>query len=140
VHARDVRAWRVEIRREDGVELRLSGRGRRRSVALPRLPLGYHRVRVTLTSHAGAERVAEQRLILVPPRCPTPRDRLAARAVYGVLANLYTVRSASNWGCGDLSTCGAWSSGRPTAVRRSSVSIRCTRSKIAAIRSARTAR
>jgi 4-alpha-glucanotransferase len=99
----DVRAWRVEVRREDGANLRLSGSGRRRSVRLPRLPLGYHRVRVTLTSHDGGERLAEQRLIVVPPRCSTLRDRLGARSVYGVLANLYTARSASNWGFGDLS-------------------------------------
>jgi len=99
-------AWAVEVECEHGERLHLSGRfgrGARRAIAIPALPLGYHRVRVALSAAGGRERVAEQRLIVVPPRCPTPRERLGGGRVFGLLANLYTVRSADNWGIGDLS-------------------------------------
>ncbi len=100
---RDMRAWSADVLCEDGSRVRVGGRGDRGAIALPPLPLGYHRLRLALTSDRGHERVAEQRLIVVPPRCPAPRARLGGRRVYGVLANLYTVRSAHNWGFGDLS-------------------------------------
>lgn len=94
------RAWSVEVTGEDGARLRISGRGARRSITLPRLPLGYHRVRIEI---AGQDRGAEQRLIIVPASCLTPRERLGSHRVFGILANLYTLRSACNWGFGDLS-------------------------------------
>lgn len=99
----EVRRWAVEVTCEDGTRLRSAGRRARRSITLPALPQGYHQVRLALTLGDGRERVGAQRLIVVPPRCPTPRERLGPRGVYGVLANLYTVRSARNWGFGDLS-------------------------------------
>ena len=104
------RAWSIDIVREDGVRVHLTGvrrRAERPALVLPPLPLGYHRVRVALTAAGGRERVAEQRLIVVPPRCAAPRERLARRRAYGLLANLYTLRSAHNWGFGDLSDLGA---------------------------------
>jgi 4-alpha-glucanotransferase len=97
------RAWSVEVTHEDGARVRISGRGARRSIMLPRLPLGYHRVRIEMAGQDGDERVAEQRLIVVPSSCPTPRERLGSRRVFGLLANLYTLRSTHNWGFGDLS-------------------------------------
>jgi 4-alpha-glucanotransferase len=101
--ARAPRAWAVEVTCEDGTSRRASGIRRGEPIVLPPLPLGYHRLRLSETFGRGTERVGEQRLVVVPSRCPTPRERLGARRVYGILANLYTVRSASNWGFGDLS-------------------------------------
>lgn len=70
-----------------------------------RLPVapapGHHRVHLRL--HFGREHPeAEQRLIVVPPHAPTPNEMLGGRRVFGITANLYTVRSARNWGVGDL--------------------------------------
>jgi 4-alpha-glucanotransferase len=103
--ARGARTWNVRVQCEDGTQVERSGHGARRAIALPRLAPGYHRVQVELGGAAG-ERRAEQRLIVVPPRCPTPRERLGARSVYGLLANLYSLHSAHNWGIGDLSDLG----------------------------------
>jgi 4-alpha-glucanotransferase len=102
---RDACAWTVEVECEDGARRRASGRHQRGdppSIRLPALPLGYHRLRLTVSAGRG-ERTAEQRLIVVPPHCPTPRAALGGRRVFGILANLYTVRSARQWGVGDLS-------------------------------------
>jgi 4-alpha-glucanotransferase len=96
------RAWEAEVICEDGARHRASAR-RGGAVVLPLLPVGYHRLRLSVTSGRGRERIGEQRLIVVPSRCPTPHERLGMHRAYGVLANLYTVRSASNWGFGDLS-------------------------------------
>ncbi len=61
------------------------------------LPEGYHTVEVSVsvgrTEHRGT-----QTLIVAPRAC-----RRADRAC-GVFANLYTVRSAADWGVGDFST------------------------------------
>ncbi|HVE78692.1 MAG TPA: 4-alpha-glucanotransferase [Gemmatimonadaceae bacterium] len=69
---------------------------------LPRsLALGYHTLRVGIRS-AGGEDEAAQSLIVVPPSCPTAEEVLGDRRLFGLTANLYTVRSRRNWGVGDL--------------------------------------
>jgi 4-alpha-glucanotransferase len=66
------------------------------------LPPGYHTVRVTLRA-SGEERSGEQTLIVVPDAFPTVGELAGRDRVFGLIANLYTVRSAANWGVGDLS-------------------------------------
>ena len=61
------------------------------------LPEGYHKLEATLST-GGTERAATQLLIVAPRACRQPGP------VFGVFANLYTVRSAADWGIGDLST------------------------------------
>jgi len=57
-----------------------------------------------LLDAAGAERTGEQMLVVTPGRCTRPADLgLGTPGVYGLLANLYTLRSARNWGAGDFS-------------------------------------
>jgi 4-alpha-glucanotransferase len=64
-------------------------------------PLGYHDLRLALREPAGT-RESSQRLIVVPPRCASPEQVLGGERVSGLTVNLYTVRSARNWGVGDL--------------------------------------
>jgi 4-alpha-glucanotransferase len=100
---RDVRRWQVEVSCEGGEQRRVEGhlRGQQRlSVRLSPLPPGYHDLVLVLTG-GGGERRMRQRLIVVPPRCVTARDRHVHR-VYGLLANVYTLRSAHDWGIGDF--------------------------------------
>jgi 4-alpha-glucanotransferase len=115
--------WAIELRAEDGAAHRGEGQvaaGDARALDLP-LPItpdaGYHALR--LVARAGRdERTAEQSLIVVPEACPSPRDILGGRRVFGVTANLYTVRSARNWGAGDFTDLGellAWSAGAGAA-------------------------
>ena len=65
--------------------------------ALPAdLPLGYHR----LALESAGER-AESLLLHAPRRAYAPRGEAGARA-WGVFLPVYAMRSARNWGCGDL--------------------------------------
>jgi 4-alpha-glucanotransferase len=105
---------RVSIRREDGseaaYELRLAdlpesasaeidGRTWVRKVAHLEvaLPLGYHRVRVSI---GGVD--AETRYIVTPERAWNDHLPARGRRAAGVAVSLYGVRSEHNWGCGDF--------------------------------------
>ncbi len=102
------RAWRVEIELEDGGRRRARGfvaRGAREGIVLRfrrPLPLGYHRLRLVIAGRGGAEIEALQSLIVTPGRCPRPRDVLGRARAVGILAQLYTLRSADDWGIGGL--------------------------------------
>ncbi|HEU4565776.1 MAG TPA: 4-alpha-glucanotransferase [Gemmatimonadaceae bacterium] len=97
--------WEVVVGKESDGEVggwaRADSSGTLR-LALPAvLPIGYHAVRLRLRQ--GERRAeGEQRLIVVPAHCPTPERLLGGRRVFGITANLYTVRSARNWGAGDF--------------------------------------
>jgi 4-alpha-glucanotransferase len=102
--------WAAELRAEDGRRWRrygetrgAAGRGAKRlAILLPRsLELGYHTLRVAIRS---AERQAEasQSLIVVPSATPKVEEVLGDRSIYGIITNLYTLRSGRNWGAGDL--------------------------------------
>jgi 4-alpha-glucanotransferase len=99
--------WRLELTMESGERRSADGRwprGRRAELAIPwpEYPaLGYHHLRLHIDTKQR-ERVAEQLLIVVPSRCVSPRDLLGDQRAFGLVANLYTVRSERNWGAGDL--------------------------------------
>jgi 4-alpha-glucanotransferase len=99
-------AWRLEITLEDGTHRVVEGSwagGPTIEIALPiDIPLGYHNVLVSIASSGGANS-NEQTLIVVPDRCVLPSDIVGEAGAFGLIANLYTVRSDSNWGIGDLS-------------------------------------
>lgn len=64
---------------------------------LPALPdHGYHTLRLEADGRRG-----EQLLIVVPDSCLDPAALLGGRPVFGLIANLYAVRSERNWGAGD---------------------------------------
>jgi len=104
--------WTLTLRTEEGGEWRWTGtthggRSRRMRLELPDVPpLGYHDLTIAFEG-GGKERRATQRLIVVPSRCVAPETRLHGRRGFGITANLYTVRSAKNWGAGDFADLGA---------------------------------
>ena len=99
--------WTLTLRTEEGIETRWSGTthggpSRRETLALPVVPpLGYHDLMVTFHG-AEHECSARQRLIVVPSQCTPPEARLHGRRGFGITTNLYTVRSGTNWGAGDI--------------------------------------
>ncbi|MBO0900838.1 4-alpha-glucanotransferase [Cellulomonas sp. zg-ZUI222] len=81
----------VEPRQVDG---RLVGRA---TFALPDdLPLGWHEIRAE-----GPSAHAHSPVVVTPERLELP-ERLRDGAVWGVMAQLYSVRSRTSWGVGDL--------------------------------------
>ena len=99
--------WALELEEESGRVRRQGGAfprsaGSRASIPIAwRLEPGYHTVHVALHGSRGTRDV-RQSLVVVPSSCPTPDRLLHGRRLYGVTANLYTVRSARNWGAGDV--------------------------------------
>jgi 4-alpha-glucanotransferase len=73
-----------ELQLEDGTRLQTSGK------LPPDLPLGYH----SMLDRDGRE----SRLIVTPPRCFLPADL----HTWGWALQLYSLRSQSSWGMGDL--------------------------------------
>lgn len=83
----------VRLGRNDGSPLRLP---------LPqRAPPGYHRLRVELHGSAGSRR-ADQRFLVSPATAYGFREALGDRRAFGLVANLYAVRSDRGLGIGDL--------------------------------------
>jgi 4-alpha-glucanotransferase len=64
---------------------------------LPKLRLGYHALRILRMQAPELTTVAAARFIVCPRRATAVAERCAG---FGV--NLYAVRSARNWGCGDF--------------------------------------
>lgn len=106
--ARDGR-WRIGILLENGRTVELEGQwSGRRGFTIPMpsdLPLGYHTVRITLSA-GRREWQDEQALIVAPPACVLPDELIGGDRVFGLTINLYTLRSATNWGVGDLTDLG----------------------------------
>lgn len=93
--------WRLDVELEDGTHRVSEGRLGSDDPLVRDLPLGYHTIRLSLSS-GGSEWNAEQSRIVVPSHCRTPTDVLGDENAFGLIANLYTIRSAANWGVGDL--------------------------------------
>ncbi|KGD71330.1 4-alpha-glucanotransferase [Pantoea vagans] len=64
---------------------------------LPPQPEGYHQ----LTLQQGAQQWS-CRVIIAPTRCYEPPQLLAGESLWGACVQLYTLRSAENWGIGDF--------------------------------------
>jgi 4-alpha-glucanotransferase len=93
----EVRAWSLPERgawQRDGRWYML------RDLALPDdLPPGYHRLDIEL-EFAGHESCP---LIVAPDRAHQPRELADGARLWGVAVQLYTLRTADNWGIGDFS-------------------------------------
>lgn len=66
------------------------------------LPRGYHRLVFEPASGPRGESLA----ILAPPRCYEPAELAGGARRFGIAVQLYTLRSASNWGIGDFADLG----------------------------------
>jgi 4-alpha-glucanotransferase len=93
----------AEVRAGDLHEIRRSAVDDReytlRSLRLPAgLPHGYH----TLSVELGRETAQSCCLIVAPKTCYEPPALHDGRRLWGVAVQLYTLRSARNWGIGDF--------------------------------------
>jgi 4-alpha-glucanotransferase len=70
----------------------------RQELKLPALPLGYHQLSATLDTGLNAQCV----IIVTPSRCHEPKVIARGERVWGVAVQLYSLRSARNWGIGDF--------------------------------------
>lgn len=71
----------------------------RLALALPPLPNGYHRLWL---EKPDGQPLGTTRLIVAPERCYEPPAIRAGDRLWGVAIQLYTLRSARNWGIGDF--------------------------------------
>lgn len=72
----------------------------RRVLLLPSdLPLGYHRVAISLDTGLSGD----ARLVVTPAKCHKAAVIGAGQRVWGIAVQLYALRSRSNWGIGDFS-------------------------------------
>lgn len=103
-------SWEVEITEEGGARRRFATRRSRAATsgagAAVRLggplPFGYHRVRFALRTGDGRCHEGEHAVVVTPHACPGVRELCGQRRAFGLLAQLYTLRSARDWGIGDL--------------------------------------
>lgn len=64
------------------------------------LPLGWHRIWARSEGSDGVLREASCQLVVTPARLEVPA--LAAGRQWGMMTQVYAMRSAASWGCGDL--------------------------------------
>jgi len=83
----------AEVRGESFVEKRLP---------LTASPLGYHRLRVSVTGDGQKKLESETRLIVTPDRAYFPPELTNGGRRAGLTISLYGIHSARSWGCGDF--------------------------------------
>jgi len=71
----------------------------RLQLELPRLPPGYHRLRL---SKDDGSALAATHLVVAPARCHEPETLRHGERVWGSSIQLYALRSQRNWGIGDF--------------------------------------
>ncbi len=98
--------WGARIELESGATLDFDGRARagrggrwRLPLGCP-LPIGYHRATLSVVDREHRQCDATQHLIVAPETCAT--FDLKRRPRFGIMTNLYTLRSRRNWGFGDF--------------------------------------
>lgn len=73
----------------------------RRVIALADVPIGYHTLEVAPS--ADAEQRVQAQFVVVPMKAYTDSWVTEGRRPWGIIVQLYTLRSARNWGIGDFS-------------------------------------
>lgn len=87
---------RLELETGGEVSLELTPGGMLRAAGP--LPRGYHRLVVEIPGGPQAESL----VVAAPPRCYEPPDLAGGARRFGIAVQLYTLRSATNWGIGDF--------------------------------------
>lgn len=75
-----------------------NGKTSQRLWELPALDIGYYTLRLSI-----ANRHVQSFVLVAPPRCYTPHWQIEKRKLGGISTQLYSLRSARNWGMGDYS-------------------------------------
>ncbi len=72
------------------------------------LPLGWHTAHATQVPFGGGDpdRTASCALVITPERLPDPPTRAGRDRGWGLMAQLYSVRSRASWGMGDFADMG----------------------------------
>ncbi|ARJ41622.1 4-alpha-glucanotransferase [Pantoea alhagi] len=86
-----------ELQTEQGKMYQGEAQGGEAFALPPRLPQGYHQLTLTQGKKQWACRV-----IIAPQRCYEPQPLLEGKKLWGACVQLYTLRSARNWGIGDF--------------------------------------
>lgn len=73
----------------------------RRAVLVHDLPIGYHMLEVSLQGKADSKVTSQ--FVVVPAKAYTPPWVDKGERPWGIIIQLYTLRSARNWGIGDFS-------------------------------------
>lgn len=73
----------------------------RRHVPLDRLPIGYHTLVLTGVKD-GQAKSQTAHFVVVPEQAYTPNWVVDNKRPWGIIVQLYTLRSARNWGIGDF--------------------------------------
>lgn len=89
--------FRWTLQTEQGKTYQGEAQGGEAFALPPRLPQGYHQLTL-----AQGENAWPCRIILAPRRCYEPQALLEGRKLWGACVQLYTLRSARNWGIGDF--------------------------------------
>ncbi|AIX75602.1 MAG: 4-alpha-glucanotransferase [Mixta calida] len=89
--------FRWTLQTEQGKTYQGEARGGETFPLPPRLPQGYHQLTLTQGENAWPCRI-----IMAPRRCYEPQALLEGRKLWGACVQLYTLRSARNWGIGDF--------------------------------------
>ncbi|MGQ9370956.1 4-alpha-glucanotransferase [Azospirillum sp. A39] len=72
-------------------------------------PFGYHRLEVEIRpAGVGGTLRGETRLILAPERCLLPEEAVPGGRLWGIGLQLYSLRSATDWGIGDFDDLGGF--------------------------------
>lgn len=75
----------------------------RRGLRLPdQVPLGYHRLTISIRYADHTLLSGESMLVVAPRSCYLPEDTVADTKLWGITCQLYSLRSNDNWGMGDF--------------------------------------
>ncbi len=106
-HSGDRLEWSISLPSEFGPSSSLEGHcavdptRHAAEIVLPNLALGYYNLGITLQS-GGWDWKGRQSLIVTPHCCYTVAEKAGNGRLFGIWANLYSVRGDRNWGVGDL--------------------------------------